>query len=428
MVGASASRQAILAAIACGICMGLGLATLFVGTFPVFLVPVSRQFGWGLAVFPRAIMSAAIATALFGPLAGRLIDRYGVLPFMLAGLATWGACLGAYSIVPGNALMIYVLPALIGVSGSLCGPVPLAKVVSGWFDKNRGLVLGLVLSAAPAATTAVAVLGARELILDFGWRAAYRVLGSVVLLVGLPVALLFMREAPTVGKERESQPGTVNRRAASPPGLSTPEALRSLDFWLVVCATALACAAINGLIGHMIAWCNERGISGSLAAVAVSVFSLTGPAGPILAGWLADRLRGPRLLFLFYALPLVGVCMLALAPAYLFIPGAILMGLGFSSTTGLLPYLLTRYFGLRSASELFGIGIGLTTLGMGTGPVLIGWSHDRTGSYHQSLVMIFGVLAVALLVAAMLRPYRFAAHAAEGSERAPHVTDVTASR
>src|SRR5579883_1006206 len=180
MVGASASRQAILAAIACGICMGLGLATLFVGTFPVFLVPVSRQFGWGLAVFPRAIMSAAIATALFGPLAGRLIDRYGVLPFMLAGLATWGACREAYSIVPGNALMIYVLTALIGVSGSLCGAVPLAQVVSGWFDKNRGLVLGLVLSAAPAATTAVAVLGARELILDFGWRAAYRVLGCGV--------------------------------------------------------------------------------------------------------------------------------------------------------------------------------------------------------------------------------------------------------
>lgn len=427
MVGVSASRQAILAAIACGICMGLGLATLFVGTFPVFLVPVSRQFGWGLAVFPRAIMSAAIATALFGPLAGRLIDRYGVLPFMLAGLATWGACLWAYSIVPGNALMIYVLPALIGVSGSLCGPVPLAKVVSGWFDKNRGLVLGLVLSAAPAATTAVAVLGARELILDFGWRAAYRVMGSVVLLVGLPVALLFMRESPAGRTERASQSGAGNRRAALP-GLSTPQALRSIDFWLVVCATALACGAINGLIGHMVAWCNERVISGSLAAAAVSVFSLTGPAGPILAGWLADRVRGPRLLFLFYALPLVGVCMLALAPAYLFIPGAILMGLGFSSTTGLLPYLLTRYFGLRSASELFGIGIGLTTLGMGTGPVLIGWSHDRTGSYHQSLVMIFGVLAVALLVAAMLRPYRFAAHAAEGPERAPHVTDVTASR
>ena len=47
--------------------MGLGMAPLFFGTFPLFLLPVSREFGWGAAIFPQSIMIAGCVGALMGP-------------------------------------------------------------------------------------------------------------------------------------------------------------------------------------------------------------------------------------------------------------------------------------------------------------------------------------------------------------------------
>jgi len=384
--------------------MSIGLAPLFIGTFPVFLLPVSKEFGWGLSTFPQALLTTGLSSAIVGPFAGRLIDRYGVRPLMLAGIGAWGLCLLTLSFMPGNSVMIYVIPALIGAAGAFSGPISFAKVVSGWFDRNRGIVLGLVISAAPAAATAVAVIGARELILTVGWRATYRVFAAVILAVGWPTALLLMREAPVIGARASLDPA-----AGAPPstGLRTSEALRTLDFWRVIGATCLICGAINGVSSHFIAWSIERGFSASLAAGAVSMFSLIGPAGPILAGLVLDRAQGPRGMLLFYALPLAGLSVVTFAGPAFQIPGMVLLGLGFSAASGVLPYLSTRYFGLRSASEIFGVALGLVTLSMGAGPVLNGFAHDMTGSYRQSIAAAFVSLFLALLISTTLRGYRY---------------------
>ena len=420
---AGASPTAVRAAIACAVCMSIGLAPLFIGTFPVFLVPVSKEFGWGLSIFPRALLTAALTSALVGPVAGRLIDRYGVRPFMLAGIGAWGVSILALSFMPGNGLMIYLTPALIGIVSAFSGPISFAKVVSGWFDRNRGIVLGLVVSAAPAAATAGAVIAARELILTVGWRGAYRALAGIILVVGWPTALLYMREAPAIVRAASGGPADT---AALVTGMRTAQALRTLDFWLLIGATCLTCGAINGVIGHFMAWSNERGLSASLAAAAVSMFSLIGPAGPILAGTVVDRMRGPRALFLFYALPLIGLTVVTFAGPMFQIPGMVLLGLGFSAVSGLLPYLSTRYFGLRCASEIFGIVIGVVTLAMGAGPVFIGFGRDLTNGYRQPIAVAFISLILALFISTTFRRYRYGGHSDPGIVLdAPPTSDAT---
>jgi MFS family permease len=409
------SPRAVLAATACALCMSLGLAALFIGTFPVFLEPLSRQFGWGLSVFPRALLVAAATSALVGPFAGRLIDRYGVRPLMLGGMAVWGACLLAISFARRDFLILYAIPALMGVSSACAGPISFVKVVSGWFNAHRGLVLGLVISAAPAAATAVAVLSARELIAVFGWRTAYRILGAVVLLIGWPVALLFMREAPVTSAENPPRPDMAAAERMLPPGLTTAAAVRTRDFWLLIGVTCLICGAINGIVSHFVAWSDERGLSTLTATEALSLFSLIGPVGPILAGMAVDRVRTQRVLFIFYALPLLGLSLLVLLGAAMQVPGMALLGFGFSAASGLLPYLVSRYFGLRSASEIFGLALGVVTLSMGMGPVLLGLGREHAGSYRAPVSLTFVALALALVLAAALRRYQFDTHPARHS-------------
>ena len=73
--------------------MSLGLAPLFMGTFPVFLPPISKELGWGAAVYPQSALMAGTASAVAGPLVGAALDRFGVRAVLLTGLIGWAAAL-----------------------------------------------------------------------------------------------------------------------------------------------------------------------------------------------------------------------------------------------------------------------------------------------------------------------------------------------
>ena len=99
-------------------------------------------------------------------------------------------------------------------------------------------------------------------------------------------------------------------------------------------------------------------------------------------------LLAPGILFLtvFFLVPLAGAALLFSLPLAA-VPALILMGIGFSATSGLLPYLATRYFGVAHAAEIFGISIGLSTLMMGGGPVIIGFMVGITGGHYLPLML-----------------------------------------
>ena len=85
--------------------------------------------------------------------------------------------------------------------------------------------------------------------------------------------------------------------------------------------------------------------------------------------------------------------------------GAVILGLAAGIETGLLAFLTTRYFGLRSFGTLYGILFGGFGLGAAVSPALYGWVYDRFGDYGPALwtaAIVFGVAALLLL---LLGPY-----------------------
>jgi MFS family permease len=392
--------KAISAAFACVVCMSLGLVPMFMGTFPVFLQPVSAELGWGAAVFPQSALVAGTVGALAGPLIGHCLDRFGVRPIMMIGLTGWTASLFVLSLLDGSKLQLFLVAGVMGITACACGPIALAKVVAGWFDRNRGLAMGVVLSAAPAVATAIMVVIASACIARFGWRISYRLFAVLVLCVAIPIAALWMREAPVTEALRSTPAGVKvgGRRAAF-------QALGSQDFWMLMLLTGLTCGAVQALLSHFVAFSAERGVSNAVTTAALSTFSLVGPAGPLLAGALADRMDGPKSLASFYALPLAGLALMIVFGAPAVVPAMALLGLGFSAATGMLPYLLTRYFGVEHASQLFGVGLGVVTLAMGLGPVVLGLARDRFGTFSASLPALFALLIAGLAISLLMRNY-----------------------
>ena len=394
------SREAMVVAFACSICMGLSFAPVFMGTFPLFLEPVSNEFHWSAAIFPQAMLISGLTGALSGPAVGRLIDTMGVRRVLLPGLIAWAATLIGMSFLNGSVVTLYLVSALMGPLAATCGPVALAKVISGWFDRSRGIALSAVLGGSVAIFTAVLLVLARVLIVGLGWRGTYLTFAGMIVLIALPVSFLFLREAPNV-----APPGMMGMLGPVGVDVKPMAAFRSRPFWTVMAASTLICASASGVASHFIPWGVELGISGGTATFALTLYSLVGPISALIAGAAADRLPRPGLLALVFAVPLLGFLAMLTSQEWAIVVGFALLGAGFAAVAGLLPFFTSRYFGLANASTIFGVAVGLTTLSLGVGPVVLGLLRDAWGSYASGIPVVVGALLLAVLLTATLPRY-----------------------
>ena len=395
------NRDAIIIVVACFICMGLSFAPIFMGTFPLFLEPVSKDLNWSASTFPQAMLISGLTGALSGPLVGRLIDTLGVRKVLIPGILAWAGTVAAMSFLNGSVVMLYVISALMGPLAASCGPVALAKVVSSWFDRSRGVALSVVLGGSAAVSTAVLLPVARLLIMDFGWRNSYLAFAALIVLVGGPIAYLFVKEAPNSKMTMAGMPTPVSAAADLPP----TAAFTSRAFWTVILASCLVCASCGAVAKHFLPWSAERGISSVGATFALSLFSLAGPFGAVIAGAAADRLSHPRTLAVVFAVPLVGFGVMLTSHEWAVVLGLALMGAGFAAVAGLLPFFTSRYFGLKHASTIFGVSVGLIAISLGVGPVVFGVLRDKWGSYMSASPVEVAALCVAVVLASSLPRY-----------------------
>ena len=394
------SREAIVVAIACSICMGLSFAPVFMGTFPLFLEPVSNEFHWSAAIFPQAMLISGLTGALSGPAVGRLVDTMGVRRVLLPGLIAWSATLVGMSFLNGSVVTLYLVSGLMGPFAGTCGPVALAKVISGWFDRSRGIALSAVLGGSVAIFTVVLLVLARVLIVDLGWRGTYLAFAAMIVLIALPASFLFLREAAHVAPS-----GMVGMPGPVGVDVKPMVAFGSRAFWTVMAASTLVCASASGVASHFIPWGAELGVSGTTATFALTLYSLVGPFSTLIAGATADRLPRPGLLAVVFAVPLLGFMAMLTSQEWAIVVGFALLGAGFAAVSGLLPFLTSRYFGLANASTIFGVAVGLTTLSLGVGPVVVGLLRDAWGAYASGIPVVVGALLLAVLLAATLPRY-----------------------
>lgn len=188
-------RQAWLTALACGVGAMFGPAAMFAGTLPFFVGPIAHEFGWSVATVFGVFGVSAVAPLTL-PMAGRLIDRWGVRAVVLPATIAYGLSLAALSLASGSKVQMAVLFVLAGVCGFVSAIVAFAKVITMWFDEHRGLMLAVIIGGAGALGPAVGIPLVQSCIDIFGWRAGYIAIGAAIVLVVFPLEALFLREPP----------------------------------------------------------------------------------------------------------------------------------------------------------------------------------------------------------------------------------------
>ena len=123
--------------------MSCSIGTMIVYTFGVFAKPLAMDLKASRGSIALAVSILDVVVACSAPWAGRLADRYGARGVIVGSMIGLSACLLGLSFVPLPLWHFYALFALAGMVGVASSPVTYSRVVANWFDRRRGVALGL---------------------------------------------------------------------------------------------------------------------------------------------------------------------------------------------------------------------------------------------------------------------------------------------
>ncbi len=385
-----------------------GWAAIGVFSFGAFIKPLEAEFGWQRGEISLGLVAINVTGIIIGPLLGMLVDRHGVRKILLPSCFLLGVLVASLYLLTDSLLHFYTVWFLVALLGCATSPLSYSKVVVRWFDRRRGLALGVGLAGVGVGAALMPPF-AQAMITNYGWREAYLALGGVALFISLPVLILFLRDTPeemglyTDGDTAEAR---IERDDGSLVGYVFRDALRQRTFWQMMAIFFMVGLFITSVIVHLIPMMIERGFSPGKAAVAQSFLGLSLIFGRVFAGYLMDRFFAPYVSVVFLIGPAVGLAMLASGAsgpsAYV---AVVLVGLAIGAEFDVMSFLNSRYLGLRSFGLFFGLLYGALELGAAIGPVLMGYCHDLTGEYTIVLWMMAGVAVGAGLLTSVLGPY-----------------------
>jgi MFS family permease len=385
---------------------------LFFGAFPI----VVFSFGVFYPAFVRDFHTSKAAVALaftlhntVGPVCavwiGALADRFGPRRIILLGLAALGLVLLSAPAIGATIWHLYVFYIALGAVSNATTALPYSLAVSGWFNRRRGLALGIMMGGLGAGAIVVPPV-AQWLILHHGWRTAFASAGCASLIVGIPTVAVFLR----------NKSGEPQCRPCSAPSASSGQDLRwreiwvSSRFWIMIAIFMTTSASVHACFIHLPQIVAHAGATTTRAAIITSVLGSAVLIGRVGTGYFLDRYFGPYVASFLFLGGATGVALLlgGAASSTVYI-AALLVGLAFGAEMDVMAFLLGRYFGLLNLGKAFGVAFGAFVLAGGIGPLIMGLAFDKTGSYRAALGFFSLATASASVVAACLGPYRFSA-------------------
>lgn len=379
-------------------CLGVmaGFGSLWVYTFAIFVKPLNLEFGWNRQEISLGFGFAAITLGLISPLLGRWIDRYGPRRVILPCMTVYCAAILSLAFLSHHLWQFYATCILLGLVGNGAAHLAYSRSISTWFDRRLGTALAFVMLGAGLGAMILPVV-AQTIITHSGWRSAYGALGGLAILLGLPLSWKFVRERSQIQKE-----STLITHS----GMSWQQGLQSYAFWIIVVVLFVSSISMNGAITQLSALLTDRGITPREAALCASVLGGSSLLGRVIVGALLDRFFGARVAFVVSLVTAAGIFLLARAQS--FPAGCVasaMIGIGAGGEAAITPYLLTRYFGLRSFSTLYGLTWTFYAAAGAIGPVILGHAFDSTGSYTSLLSLLAGALSLAAAINLFLPRY-----------------------
>ena len=393
--------------------------------FGAFVNPMSDEFGWSRTTISWAFAVGILLNGVIQPFMGQVFDRTGGRKLVLLSVLVLGVLTITVAFTQHILFFIFVFGVLASTAQSGLSLTNTSALLSRWFQRLRGTVIGINSTALSLGGLVLVPLAVYLMEATGSWRIAWIGLGIVVLL-SLPVGLMFIRENPAQmnlrpdGDEEPDDPSTGSGQRARTPGpleaTSWRQSLRSAPFWQMSGAYFVCGATTFILSAHFIPYAQDRGASPGMAALIFAVMNGLNIVGATSAGYLSDKIGGTKnWLTMVYVMRGIAYLIMLTTP---FISGMSIAGLwifaciaGFSwiATLPLTSSLTAEVYGLRAMGTISGITFMFHQIGGFCSVMLAGWLYDVTGSYTLPFSIIGSLLGLAAISAFSIREKKYSA-------------------
>jgi len=372
-------------------------------SYGIFFKPIATELAWNRTIISGAFALSRVVGGIAQVAMGWLTDRMG--PRIVLIICGFLCGVGSLLLFRMHAVweLYFFIGVIIGSGTSIFAPM--VSTVAKWFVRRRTLMTGIVISAVGVATVVGPPI-ANLLIILYGWRLAYLVMGVIVAVVVIVAAQFMRRDSQQTG---QVDPGTgynaAGRLKAQNNDYSLSEAIYTGQFWtffiMSICYALCYMAVIVHLAPHM----TDLGISSTTSANVLAAIGISSVVGLVIMGNIGDKIGNKKTIIIGYViLSSAMFLLLFVKETALFYLTAILFGIGYAGIASQRPPMIATMFGVKSHGVIFGVIDNSFMIGAAMGPIFAGYIFDATGGYFLAFLINTIIAVAGLVLIIVLKP------------------------
>ena len=365
----------------------------------LFIIPISTSLGITRGTYSLALSARSMMAVISNLVASSFLRRFGYRKSVAVslGLAAVGMLVLAFS---GHVSMLALGAILIGAAEGVCSGGGVSRLVSSWFHKHHGLILGLVTAASGLGGSVLAIV-LTALIGIADWRVAIGVSAGLFIAVDILILLLVRDKPECVGLTPFGEGHDIKNKQRVEHdhwlGFSEREIKRKASFYLLAALTLLSSVCQYMALSVLIPYYQDLGMSSETAAEIYSILMVALSASKLLFGFVSDK-TGVKPVTLFCLASLVAAMFLltrvnGTATGY---AAAIVLALALPLTGVTVPLLVPSLFGYRSGGAGIGICLSMISAASMLGGTFSNYLFGVLGSYRPIFMTNFFVSIVLL--------------------------------
>ena len=347
----------------------------------------------------NAVTGNSIILLLIGvlsPFIGKAVDALSAKTVILGGCLATSLGFTLLSTLRGSLAEYYLYCALLGLSGCASSILANSILIGPWFERARGLMVGIINGGIGVGGFMAPRLIAKLLpstrsvpVLAAGISHAFLVLAGLML---IPFAITLL------AVKNESRKATGGPNVKVP---DTAELLRMPMFWAFGISLFCAAHAMVGVQNPMVLYFVSEGLTRPLGAAILSIALGSAFFGKVISGILADRISARAAVIFSIICVLLGILGLLVTPAQSAAIDwvAVVFGLGYGGIFNAVPVIVFEHFGTHKVGSSLGWLYVFFGLGTATGPELAAQIVDATHSWPVAHAVDLAIVAAGLVLA-----------------------------
>jgi MFS family permease len=378
-------------------------SAMFVYGLTAFMAPIAATSGWNYTQISLATSIRGLQIGALDPIAGIVVDRWPARRLMLLTTIIFAA--GTIVISRSHNLAVFYTGFLLaGLGSSFCHNMVPMTVIARWFRKNIGKATGILYSGFSLGGLFVPLIV--RAIDTYGWQDVMMYMAFGALILGLPLSLLFRNRPEDHGllPDGEVSTGATITNTGSF-GMTLREVIRTRSFWIIGIAGTLQITAVHAVTVHAVPSLSSAGYDRNIAAIGVTIFSLTGIPMRIIYGVLADTYDKKYVYALSNGITTLALVIFGLLEGSSFAMMAlfgVIYGLGVSGAMCVRVPITRDYFGIRSFGVIYGMLSIFTVIGGIAGAPIAAWVYDSSGTYFPIWFIYAGLTAIGMVLLLLL--------------------------